>query len=483
MLPFLTPRERAEIDQLISLNRTSYPAFRDFTEFKRYLYKPYKHSRHLDALDRALERVSLYAATGGQQGTYLLLVEMPPRHGKSLTVSRFFPAWHLGRYPDHRVMLVSYAANLVYKNSRYARALIRLPKYKALFPHIELDPASHAVDAWDLAGHEGGVDALGILGGATGKGANVLIIDDAIKSRAEAESDIIRDRTWDAIADDLLTRLEPGGAVVMFATRWHQDDPQGRMLKLVERSVQPGPVEHLCFPAIAKEGDPLGRMPGEALWQERFPAEQLLAVKERMTAYSYSALYDQSPIAAAGGLFKAENFTIIRYAPQCSTVVRFWDLAMSEKTSADFTVGVKMGLQTNGRPVVLDVRRKQVEWDNVTPFMADVALSDGPAVTVGFEQKGYMSRAGKALVKDSRLHRYKIFGYPKETDKVTNALPFAARVGQQFVDIVEGHWNDDFLDELMSFPRGAHDDQVDAAAGAYEMLERKPLTAESKRWA
>jgi len=451
---------------------------RDFTKFKRALYKNYDHAPHLEALDRALERVSLYAETGGERGTYLLLVEMPPRHGKSLSVSRLYPAWHLGRNPNHRIMLVSYGAELAVKHSRFARAVLSSKPYP--FQSV-LDAGSHAANAWDIAGHEGGVDAIGVLGGATGKGANILICDDLIKNRSEAESKIIRDRTWDALNDDLLTRLEPGGAVIMFATRWHLDDPQGRMLKLLPSISEP--IEHLCFPAIAHERDPLGRAPGDALWPARWPRERLEAIRDRMTDYSWGALYDQAPIAASGGLFKAINLPIIRYVPDCSRIVRFWDLAMSERTGADYTVGVKMGVQHNGRLVVLDVQRKRLEWDEVAPWIAQVALEDGPSVVIGFEQKGYMTRAGKKLATDTRLHNHSVFGYPKDTDKLTNALPFAARVGQQTVDVIEAWWNNDFLDELMSFPQGAHDDQVDAAAGAYEMLGHRPVTVETQRYA
>jgi predicted phage terminase large subunit-like protein len=454
--------------QLIEAARSEL-ARRHFTAFKSHLYKRYQHPLHLEHLDAALMGVSRYAATGGAEGIYMLIAEMPPRHGKTLTASRFFPAWHLGNHPDHRIMLVSYGASLAQKNSRAARSLIASERYAALFG-VTLDPASRAVDAWDLAHHEGGTDALGVLGGATGKGAHILIADDLIKNRQEAESEIIRNRTWEALQDDLLTRLEPGGAVVMFATRWHLDDPIGRMLRLIAEKPPAGPVVHLRFPALAEDGDPLGRAPGAALWPERYPAPVLRAIRDRMTAYSWNALYQQTPIAAAGGMFKAENFTTIRFVPACTQVVRFWDLAMSERTHADYTVGVKMGLQDNGRTVVLDVVRRQLEWDHVPALMADTALADGPEVQVGFEEKGYMSRAGQALAADHRLHHFGIFGYPKDKDKVTNALPFAARVGLKMVDLVEAHWNNDFLDELMSFPLGAHDDQVDAAAGAYEML-------------
>lgn len=444
----------------------------DFTVYKRHIYKRYIHTPHLEWLDRELEHVVHFVETGGKSGTWMLIVEMPPRHGKTLTVSRLFPTWFLGRNDESRVMLVSYGATLAYKNSRAARAIMQSPKYINLFG-LELAHGSRAVDAWDLDEYEGGADALGVLGGATGKGAHILIGDDLIKNREEAESETMRDKTWDALNDDLLTRLEPGGAVVLFATRWHMDDPIGRMITATEDPKKcNGPVVRLTFPALAKEDDVLGRLPGEALWSERFPASVLRATQARIGRYSWSALYDQEPMPAEGGLFKRANFKPVPYVMdgELEYAVRFWDLAMSAKTSADYTVGVKMGIGLDGRTKILDVQRRQLEWDDVPNFMAEVALQDGPNVPIGFEEKGYMSRAGQRLATDQRLHLYAIYGYPKDTDKFTNALPFASRVGLGMVDMVEASWNADYLDELCSFPLAAHDDQVDASAGAYEML-------------
>jgi predicted phage terminase large subunit-like protein len=156
--------------------------------------------------------------------------------------------------------------------------------------------------------------------------------------------------------------------------------------------------------------------------------------------------------------------------PDCTQIVRFWDLAMSAKTSADYTVGVKLGTQPSGRLAVLDVVRQRVEWEGVKPLIAETALGDGPQVRVGIEEKGYMSRAIQQLVLDPDMHPYAFFGYPKEVDKLTNALPFAARVGAGVVDVVQAHWTREYLDELCAFNKGAHDDQVDASAGAYTML-------------
>lgn len=478
----LTPHELAELDHLLGLKigPTRSTEASNLTAFKHALYQKYTHAPHLEALDRALERVSLYAETGGEQGTWLLIVAMPPRHGKTLTTSKYYPAWHLGRNPDHRVMLVSYGQSLADKNSRAARGIISDHRYGAIFPGVDLNKTSRAVDAWDIDEHEGGGDALGVLGSATGKGANLLICDDLIKNRQEAESLLIRDRTWDAFNDDLLSRLEPGGAIVLMATRWHQDDPTGRMIAMLQNAdAASGPVEMLVFPALAEGGDPLGRQPGEALWPARYSTAELRAIETRSAPYSWSALYQQRPTPAEGGIFKRVWFDpAIHHPPQFEYAVRYWDLAMSGKTSADYTVGVKLGFATDGHHYVLDVVRKQIEWGELTPFMADVILRDGPHVAQGIEQKGYMSRAIQDLNADARLHGHVIRGYPVDTDKLTRALPVAGRAAAGMLHLIAAHWNQTFIEELCSFPNAGHDDQVDALSGAWVMMGQQTGSGE-----
>lgn len=481
---FLTPQERAEMDRLLSLSSERAPEYDDLTAFKTALYKRYMHAPHLEALDRALEQVTLYVESAGQLGVWLLIVEMPPRHGKTLTVSRYYPAWHLGRNPDHRIMLVSYGATLAHKNSRYARNIVDEPAFQRIFPGIELDRSSRAVDAWDLSfgerDVEGGGDALGVLGGATGKGAHVLICDDLIKNRQEAESEQIRERTWDALQDDLLSRLEPGGAMVLMATRWHEDDPTGRMLRMITDPAKcNGPVKRLRLVALPEveedyEADHqagIERDPSGALWKERYPRRVLEATRERIGAYSWSSLYQQRPTPAEGGLFKRAWFTPVTQVPDMQMVVRFWDLAMSEKDTADYTVGVKMGLGVDWHYYVLDVARRRIDWDYVAEFIAEIILDDGPNVVQGLEQAGYMSRAVKDLNADARLHNYAIFGYDVEKDKWVRALPVAAKFSTGQIHIVLAGWNTEYINELCAFNNGAHDDQVDATSGAWAMLD------------
>lgn len=437
-----------------------------FTDYKRHIYRRYQHAPHLEALDRCLTEVARYVESGGQTGIGRLIVEMPPRHGKTLTISRYFPTWLLGRNPHARVMLVSYGASLAEKNSRYARNLILSPRYQEYFP-VTLAQGSKSVQEWDLADYEGGVSAMGIGGAATGKGANCLIIDDPVKNREEAESETIRDKIWDAYTDDLYTRLEPGGAVIVVMTRWHTDDLIGRLL-----TSEPEKWTRLRLPAYAEDNDALGRAPGAPLWPARFPLTALQDIERTLGPYSWSALYQQNPVPAEGGIFKRRWFyPLIQQVPPIVRAVRYWDLAMSEKTSADYTVGVKLGQATDGHYYVLDVARKQIDWGDLTGYMAEVMLADGVDVSQGIEEKGYMSRAVQTLNADPRLHRYSIWGYPVDRDKVTRALPAAAKFAAGVIHVATAHWSEHYIDELCSFPNGTHDDQVDATSGAWAMMD------------
>lgn len=450
----------------------NHPAHGDLTLFKRLAYKRYEHAPHLDLLDSYLMQVTRYVETRGKQGIGRLIIAMPPRHGKTLTTSRLYPVWHLGRNPAHRVMLASYGQSLANKNSRAARNMLRLKAYRDIFPRTSLASDAQSVMEWDIEGTSGtgGADALGMGGAATGKGANVLIIDDPIKNREQAESETYRQKIWDSYTDDLYTRLEPGGAVIVMATRWHEDDLTGRLLKDSKRWTV------LELPAICEdEGDALGRAKGEALWADRYGIEALHDIRDTLGPYGWSALYQQKPTPAEGGILKKAWFTpFLRTIPETDRAVRYWDLAMSEKTTADYTVGVRMEMDRHGNCYVTDVARAQVELADLQKFVTDVMLADGPAVAQGFENKGYMTRALQAVAKDARLKHHVIKGYNIEGDKMTRVLPFASRAALKLVQVQYMDWSQAYVDELAAFPNGRHDDQVDASSGAWNMLQEKP---------
>jgi predicted phage terminase large subunit-like protein len=489
-------RDRASVDSDGLIER-EYSAIRStehdsLTAFKRAVYGKYIHAKHLALIDWHLEQVTKYVETDGKEGIGQLIIAVPPRHGKTLTVSRLYPTWHIGRNPSHRIMAVSYGQSLANRNSRFARNLLRKKQYKEIFPHTKLASDSRSVLSWDIEGTdgEGGMEALGVTGASAGKGAHILIVDDPIKNRKMAESLTYRESIWDSFNDDFRTRLEPSGATIVMATRWHEDDLTGRLLKN-----EPGEWVVLNLPALAVDEDiegnkfidPLGRNVGEALWPERYNKERLEAIQKKRGDYSWSSLFQQMPMPSEGGIMKAAWFKpFVRVIPETVRAVRYWDLAMSEKTSADYTVGLRIELGKNGEHYITDIAREQVEFGKLPEFIAGVMITDGPSVHQGFEDKGFMTRAVKAVAKDPRLSKHVIKGYEVDGDKRTRALPFAARAQLGLIHLKQADWSQAYVDEAKGFPYGAHDDQIDASSGAWGMINeepRKPPTASTTRWA
>ena len=212
---------------------------------------------------------------------------MPPRHGKSELISRYLPAWFVGTFPDRKVILVTSEADFAADWGRQARAA--LEENAGLFG-VAIDQESRAANRWNIKGREGGMRTAGVGGPITGKGADLLIVDDTIKNAEEAVSETYRDKNWDWWQTTAYTRLEPEGAAIVVHSRWHTDDLIGRILK---ESKEQWRVINL--PALAEENDPLGRQPGEALWPERFPKAALENIRDNQALYWWSALYQQRP--------------------------------------------------------------------------------------------------------------------------------------------------------------------------------------------
>lgn len=456
----------------------SYALHDDFSAFKLRAWRQYRHANHLELIDRALEAVERYARTGdAKNGIRNLLIMLPPRHGKSLTVSRLWPAWFLGRNPNMRVLMASYVASVSTQHSRFVRNLTLTQEYKALFPHIRLADDSAAKHLMDIQGYSGGLEAVGKGGAVTGKGANVLLADDLVKGQKEAESASRREDDWSWFVQDYLTRREPNAATIIVNTRWNLDDIPGRLLLQ-----NPDDWHIIKLPALATEDDPLGREPGEALWPERYGRDYLLHERAIMGEYAFSALYQQDPQVAEGGLFKRDRLQIVEHAPATIVrAVRFWDLSMSESDNADPTVGLLLGELQGGGYCVLDVERVNMEWDDVPEFIERVAHRDGKNVIIGIEAAFYLTRAVRKVQRRPGMGNFTIKGFRPDSDKFTRSLPVAARVGEREVFVLRRHWTETFIDELCSFPRGAHDDQVDALSGAYVALDEYMGIAKARK--
>ncbi len=418
--------------------------------FAKLTHHDYRPNWHHELLASKLEAVA-------RGEIKRLVVSMPPRHGKSELATVRFAPWLLTQRPQASIITATYSGEFADDLGRKARAVLEMPDYGALWPRSALSADSRAVSRWQTVSG-GSYFAVGVGGPLTGRGADLLLIDDPHKSRAEAESKVLRDAVYDWFRSTAFTRLEKGGAVVIIMTRWHQDDLVGRVLAEGE------PWEVLSLPAIAEVPDDY-RQVGDALWPDKYPAEALGAIRSVVGEREWAALYQQRPAPLEGALFKPDALELIDAEPAGVEWVRAWDLGATAN-GGDPTVGVKLGMW-NGRPVIADVVRLQGSPDEVERVLVATASRDGRDCEVDLPQDP--GQAGKAQVQylTRCLAGYRVSSSTESGDKVRRAEPLAAQVNVGNALLVRGAWNRDFIEELRMFPNGSHDDQVDAASRAF----------------
>jgi predicted phage terminase large subunit-like protein len=394
-----------------------------------------------------------------------LMVLMPPGSAKSTYTSMLYPAWWFTQHPASSLIAASHTNSLAEHFGRQVRELVREHGSRLGYGLL----AGHqAAGRWRTT-RRGEYFAAGVRGPLTGRRADLAIIDDPVKSQAESDSPLHRDRLWNWYRFDLTTRLKPQGRIVLVMTRWHADDLAGRLL---EQNAAEWHVIRL--PALAEENDPLQRPVGTALWPEWEDEEALLRRREAIGERAWSALFQQSPRPLAGSLFRTECIDIIEPPPIASClIVRAWDFAATATTGAndpDWTVGVKLARDQQGRFIVLDVIRMRGSPHEVENAVAETARVDGPAVAIGMPQDP--GQAGKHQVSylARRLAGYRISTSPETGAKTTRAAPVASQVEARNVAMVRARWNHAFLEELRDFPFGRKDDQVDALSRAFTVL-------------
>lgn len=398
-----------------------------------------------------------------------LMVFMPPRSGKSQLISQYFPAWYLGHHPDNRIILSSYEADFAATWGWKARNVFE--EYAPGIFGLDVRGDSSARNRWDIVDHVGGMNTAGVGGAITGKGADLFIIDDPVKNAEDANSALKRDKAWDWYQSTAYTRLEPDAVMILIMTRWHPEDLGGLLLKEMDAGGEQWDV--LKFPAIAEENDLLGRKIGTPLWKERYPIEALTNIQNTVSAYWWAAMYQQSPYARTGRTFKRIDFKIVEGGAQGSQV-RFWDLAATEETKGkdpDWTVGCLMSEQ-NGVYWIKDIIHVRADAAEVEKIIAQAARIDGKETRIFMEQEGGAS--GKSLISyyaRTVLRGYAFEGVPSTGSKTVRAQPLAAAVVNGNVCLIAAGWNTAFLEEAEQFPTTkVHDDQVDAASQAFNLL-------------
>ena len=392
-----------------------------------------------------------------------LAIFMPPRHAKSETVTVRFPVYLLEQDPTERILVTGYNERMARRFSRKSRTIAK--------GRIALAADKGAADEWETA-QGGGLIARGVGTPPTGYGFSWIFIDDPIKKREEAESEVYREKVWDWYTDDLYTRLEPGGKIVMTLTRWHHDDVAARAL-----ASEPDRWRVLKLPAIAEEDEPGGRCKGEALWPERFPLDALLRIRDVQAksdgAYGFEALYQQNPTPKEGAFFKVAQIQIEDAAPVGLRTVRAWDLAAS--TKGDFTVGVKLGRDpATGLFWILDVQRGQWTPDDRNAVMLQAAAMDGGQTRIRLAQDPGQAGVDQVQHLTRMLAGYTVTAERVSGSKEARADAIASQVNAGNVRMLRAPWNQALLEELRIFPMGRNDDQVDALADAFQQLSVQP---------
>lgn len=455
---------------------------------------------------RRLEKFSDDVAKGLSPRLMLL---MPPRHGKSELASRMFPAWHLGKYPDHEIIASSYNVGLAMSFSRKVKEVLEDPSYHSVF-ETRLNPNFQGAEEWGVANQRGGYVAAGVGGGITGKGAHVLTIDDPIKNAEEADSADNREKLKDWYDSTAYTRLAPGGGVLIVQTWWHDDDLAGRLQVAMANDEEAEQFVVVKYAAIAETDEFLDydtdlivaeaptngkllRLKGEPLHGERYDIQKLNRIKKTIQPRFWSALYQQNPVPDDGAYFLKENFRRGELpAVKNSNVFIAFDFAISEKQQNDYTVGI-VGLQDYDDLLhVADMVRFK-SGDSLFIVEAILNLTArwySPSLVLGFED-GQIWRAIEALLK-KRMRERKV--YPSIvvlkpiSDKMARARPLQGRMQQGMVSFSDkGEWYDACRTEMLRFPAGVHDDQVDALAWMTQMAigrepPQKPKKKEPPSW-
>ena len=366
----------------------------------------------------------------------------------------------VGASPDERCYSACHTARLAEHFGRGVKGL--LEEHSARLG-VKLSGDARATGRF-MTQRGGEYFGIGVHGAVTGRRADLALVDDPIRSFAEAESFSAREHLWEWFRSELVTRLKPQGRVVLVMTRWHCDDLAGR---LIER----GGWTVLRLPALAEADDPMGREPGAALWPQWEDRGALEEKRALLGERHFGALFQQAPTRDSGTLFDARQLRVVESAPE-GIGVRAWDLAGSADTAGDpdWTVGVKLVRDAAGAIVVDDVVRFRGVPGEVADRIRLTAELDGHGVVIGLPQDPGQAGKSQVMFLTQILAGFQVVATPETGAKTVRAMPVAAQIANGTLAVRRAPWNTLFIDELSNFPHGRKDDQVDALSRAFAML-------------
>ena len=461
-LPKLPPAAQQKIGALLAEARkakTKELVKNDFMAFVKYVWPSFIHGAHHEKMAEAFQQVA-------EGKLKRLIINMPPRHTKSEFASYLLPAWFLGMYPGKKIIQTSHTAELAVGFGRKVRNLVDSDKYKDIFPEVSLQADSKAAGRW-ATNHAGEYFAIGVGGAVTGKGADLLIIDDP-HSEQEATlaetSPEIYDKTYEWYTSGPRQRLQPGGAIVVVMTRWSKKDLTGQVVKAAsQRDGEEWRV--IEFPAILPSG--------RSLWPEFWKIEELEALKNELPVAKWQAQYMQAPTSDVSAIIKREWWQIWdkEDPPYCEFIIQSWDTAFLKTERSDYSACTTWGVfqkdDDNGRPqsniILLNAFKRRMEFPELKQKAYEEYKEWNPDATI-IEAKA----AGSPLIFELRAMGLPVqeFTPSKGNDKIARLNAVADLFASGRVWVPETRWAEELVEEVASFPSGEHDDLVDSMTQA-----------------
>lgn len=468
ILPLLSVPEQqhllAELEKLENL-KTRQQCREKFMAFVNEVWPTFIGGRHHAKMAEAFERV----ARGELKR---LIINMPPRHTKSEFASYLLPAWFLGKFPGKKVIQTSHTAELAVGFGRKVRNLVDTDTYHQIFPDLSLSADSKAAGRWNTS-KGGDYFAIGVGGAVTGKGADLLIIDDPHSEQEAALAEInpdIYDKTYEWYTSGPRQRLQPGGAIVIVMTRWSKRDLTAQVLK---SAAQRGGDEWevIEFPALLPSGNPL--------WPEFWSLKELAALKEELPNSKWMAQYQQNPTGDQSAIVKREWWQIWdrETPPQCDFILQSWDTAFEKTQRADYSACTTWGVfympDDNGieqaNIILLNAFRDRMEF----PTLKRTAIEeyrDWDPDSVIIEKKA----SGAPLIYEMRAMGIPVqeFTPTRGNDKISRLNAVSDLFASGRVWAPGTHWAEEVIDEVASFPGSEHDDYVDSVSMAMHRFRR-----------
>jgi predicted phage terminase large subunit-like protein len=429
-----------------------------FMGFVNYMWPAFINGRHHKIMAAAFERI----ARGELKR---LIINMPPRHTKSEFASYLLPAWYLGQYPDKKIIQTAHTGELSVGFGRKVRNLVDSEDYKEVFPKLKLRADSKAAGRWS-SDQAGEYFAIGVGGAVTGKGADLLIIDDPHSEQEGQSGDpSVFDRTYDWYTSGPRQRLQPGGAIVIVMTRWHMRDLTGKIIKSSSQREGTDEWEVIEFPAI---------MPSETpLWPEFWSMDELVALRNELPPSKWNAQYQQNPTAESGALVKREWWNIWEEdrPPACEFIIQSWDTAFLKTQRADYSACTTWGVfyrpDDEGRDqpniILLDAYKERLEFPELKKKAFEFWEEMQPDAFI-VEAKA----AGMPLIFELRAMGIPVSEYTpsRGNDKIARVNAVADLFASGIVWVPETRFAEEVIEEFAAFPAGEHDDLVDSSTQA-----------------